>query len=962
MDSTDPMLAAALSYATRGWRVFPNNTPVPLEDGSISCSCPSGVDCPEKSRGKHPRLREWQARATTAERCIRQWWSKTGRRDWRGSNVGIACGLASDLLVLDVDHGEGLANLEALAREGKVVPRTVTVVTGGGGRQFYLKHPDADFDPDNKKGLKGLTGIDIRTDGGQVVAPPSMHRSGNRYRFAEGLSPDDVPVADCPEWLIEMLRDSGKPKGSRTIHGLPRPKPVEPEAHIQHLHPNLTTRFCKTSAGKPRHAVTSDLDEEWLHDPSAFEAETRLLSAMADLWLPRPVREGVIEALHDRRVPGVRHPYETTVPGRDAKAVRGGEWTSNGVRSYVDPSLNTHRLWMRLLLGRLRIAVPWEWEDADGFRQSPDSLDTLLLPIRIQRGDGEDVDIWAADPVERAGLVAPFRLALSALAGTVCMEAQASAWAEGFGEVWLAIHSAESLPKESLTDLRAAIVDLAVAGAPEAVVRDARGHRWPGSAETGDLVYRVGHGNLCDDPCPLPFSFHPQHPERMMVAFDLATGAHHDQIPHLLDLRRRPGLAEVIEHLPALRTRGRRRDDRCRKVVGWLGMDPDEVSKDRAAQILERTIWATDPEEDLAAPSPPQALREDGEVREDGSVREVSEGVSPSPPREGTGSGDDDHVAGGGHTAAPTRNTHERGNREGLAEEATTEGRGVPDSPTLTPPHPSSNVGHKFQQGRWRTRLPDAIEGLHSTMIGSGFLARVLAAMRDGGLLDDARPGRGVLLELEDEVVRRYAGEESDASVRGEMRRFIAHDLPHLEALSDAAPPISPERAEGCRALARRVHPLLPTRGWRRRPSVEAITDLLLVLLAKFESERQAGWTLDFVAVEAGWAEDLGTDGVTRIARADRIRLSRFLARICEDYHRDSSGRVRTDAPPPLIPLLRCEQKGFPGKPSLYTSLWENWGEAFAELAATPCPPRRGDEPSYEEMIEAGFLVRANGR
>jgi hypothetical protein len=78
-------------------------------------------------------------------------------------------------------------------------PPTPTVRTGGGGRQFFFRYPAG----------SGLTigtgvrpGIDFRGEGGYVVAPPSLHRSGRRY---EWLLPMDTPLPEARAWLVALL-------------------------------------------------------------------------------------------------------------------------------------------------------------------------------------------------------------------------------------------------------------------------------------------------------------------------------------------------------------------------------------------------------------------------------------------------------------------------------------------------------------------------------------------------------------------------------------------------------------------------------------------------------------------------------------------------------------------------------------------------------------------------------------
>ncbi len=53
----------------------------------------------------------------------------------------------------------------------------------------------------NAKGRLG-PGLDLKADGGYVVAPPSEHMSGQRYALSVDHHPDEVPLADAPDWLL----------------------------------------------------------------------------------------------------------------------------------------------------------------------------------------------------------------------------------------------------------------------------------------------------------------------------------------------------------------------------------------------------------------------------------------------------------------------------------------------------------------------------------------------------------------------------------------------------------------------------------------------------------------------------------------------------------------------------------------------------------------------------------------
>ena len=123
-------------------------------------------------------------------------------------NVGIATGAASGLLVLDVDprHG-GDVSLEALIDEHGDLPVTVQCETGGGGQHYYFLLPEG---VEIKNGANVLgPGLDIRSTGGYVIAPPSIHPdTGRPYAWEWSGDPEEVEVAPLPEWLLERLREA----------------------------------------------------------------------------------------------------------------------------------------------------------------------------------------------------------------------------------------------------------------------------------------------------------------------------------------------------------------------------------------------------------------------------------------------------------------------------------------------------------------------------------------------------------------------------------------------------------------------------------------------------------------------------------------------------------------------------------------------------------------------------------
>ena len=132
--------------------------------------------------------------ATRDLELIQRWW--TNRPD---ANIGIACGEPSGFFVIDVDprHG-GDETLAELERRHGPLPSTPRAITGGGGRHIVFRHVVGLRNSTGKIGA----GLDVRTNGGYIVAAPSMHPNGRRYAWAPDHHPLRVVVADAPAWLL----------------------------------------------------------------------------------------------------------------------------------------------------------------------------------------------------------------------------------------------------------------------------------------------------------------------------------------------------------------------------------------------------------------------------------------------------------------------------------------------------------------------------------------------------------------------------------------------------------------------------------------------------------------------------------------------------------------------------------------------------------------------------------------
>ena len=201
-------LEAALAYARRGWPVFPLHHPDPHR----GCSCINALKC--KSPGKHPRTRKGLKDASTNPAQIRRWWEL-----YPLANVGLAMGRKSGLVALDVDpRAGGDASLcELIERHGEL-PATLESVTGGGGSHLFFAHPGVTFKNSSSELAEGL---DVKTDGGYVVAAPSLHASGKRYEWRTKRSP-----ASMPGWLLKLLTSEKAPAPPPAKAAAPRRAPA----------------------------------------------------------------------------------------------------------------------------------------------------------------------------------------------------------------------------------------------------------------------------------------------------------------------------------------------------------------------------------------------------------------------------------------------------------------------------------------------------------------------------------------------------------------------------------------------------------------------------------------------------------------------------------------------------------------------------------------------------------------
>lgn len=187
----DP-LELALDYSKgRAWPVFPcraqDEETTDWSTGEITTLYVKSPYTPNGFRG-----------ATKSERLVRELW-----RRHPNAMVGIPTGAPIGCWVLDIDtHKGGGETLAALLEANGELPETLTASTMSGGRHYYFKHVAG---VRNRGGL-GI-GIDVRGDGGYVIAPGSLTIEGGRYAWE-----NDAEPAEAPEWLLELVLPKAAPE------------------------------------------------------------------------------------------------------------------------------------------------------------------------------------------------------------------------------------------------------------------------------------------------------------------------------------------------------------------------------------------------------------------------------------------------------------------------------------------------------------------------------------------------------------------------------------------------------------------------------------------------------------------------------------------------------------------------------------------------------------------------------
>lgn len=204
----------AIGYAKLDLKLLPVHGVT--SDGACTCG---RRDC--ALVGKHPNgllTPHWKESSTSDVATIKNWLDR-----FKSSNIAIVCGNDSAVVCLDCDRKpdgpDGVAALAALEKEHGELPETWVSCSGGGGRHFWFRYPPG-LSITNRTGSLP-PGIDVRGEGGYVLAPPSQHAGGERYAWFPGLEPASVALAPLPNWLVRLLLAPPSIQSVRSIGAIP---------------------------------------------------------------------------------------------------------------------------------------------------------------------------------------------------------------------------------------------------------------------------------------------------------------------------------------------------------------------------------------------------------------------------------------------------------------------------------------------------------------------------------------------------------------------------------------------------------------------------------------------------------------------------------------------------------------------------------------------------------------------
>jgi hypothetical protein len=201
--------------------------------------------------GKRPLISGWTRRTTPTDAEIEEW-----PQAWPGMNIGLILGAAPGIVGIDVDGPQAWERLQEISKGD--LPKTWSFKTPGSdeGRRLLYRLPRGVTKA--VKWSEKLAGehseLALLGDGQQTILPPSVHPNGKPYEWLEGQSPEDLELAEAPQWLLARMKASA----GKAAKAKPEKPPAEAEAVFERM--SRCQKFTESLVKQKAEGLT---EEDW---------------------------------------------------------------------------------------------------------------------------------------------------------------------------------------------------------------------------------------------------------------------------------------------------------------------------------------------------------------------------------------------------------------------------------------------------------------------------------------------------------------------------------------------------------------------------------------------------------------------------------------------------------------------------------------------------------------------------